>query len=398
MRLIYLITPILLTPALAAQVFLRGVLNSPFASMNSGDTVTLCGAFEEPETQKLYYYQKETNSKIPSEKITLLLSKADFWEVQQFYYTSYKITTDGWQLETRKELEQQTLNLIALLEAQGKLYTDKYTEDYLQRLVQRIHYPKIWKGRDQNLTVKILNSDQKVYYAFDNGIILISTQLIAEAKGEKELFRILSEAIAHILLDSNLDNIDPNSQSDYGQLGAIYSGSTKKRMQIIITKYLNYYEKQAGGQAYSNEFDFLNSVAGIISYTAWQEYYNNHHQLALEYLDRLMLNNLANSTDYLLKAKIYTKMVNTPGINQQAIGYLKTAATFKDQLLPEIYSDLGVLQLREKEYSNARNSFMEYNKMVTAAKDAEKIKWSLKMINLCDVYLKEIQTNDVAPK
>jgi hypothetical protein len=389
MRIISTLFLILFTSYLNAQVFMKGVLNSPYESQTSGDTVLLSGVYQDASTEKLYYYQKGSDLKIPSEKLTLLLNEADFWEVQQFYYTTHKIATTGWETDTRKALEQQTLNLIAQLESQGKIFSDNYAEDYLQRLVQRIHYPKIWKDRDQNLLVKILNSDQKIWYAFDNGIILISTQLLAEAKDEKEIFRVLSEAIAHILLDSNLDNIDPNSQSDFGQLGAIYSGPTKKRIQIITAKYLNYYEKNAGVKPYADEFDFLNAMAGIISYTAWQEYYNNHYQSALDYLDRLMQKNLANSADYLLKAKIYTKMVNTPGINQQCIGYLKTAASFKDQLLPEIYSDMGVLQLREKQYTEARNSFMEYQKLVTASKEDEKIKWSLKMINLCDVYLKE---------
>jgi hypothetical protein len=393
MRYIIYLFLVLSAPFLNAQVYIKGVLNESFANKDAGDTVVLCGAYEDAGTQKLFYYQKETDIKIPAEKVSLLLNKADFWEVQQFYYISYKIIKYGWDVEKRKNLEQQTLDLIARLEAENKIYSDKFMEDYLQQLIQRIHYPKIWKGRDQNLSIKILNSDQKVCYAFDNGMILISTQLIANLNGEKELFRILSEAVAHILLDSNMDNIDPDSQSDYGRLGAIYSGSTKKRIQLIAAKYQNYYERNAGGEPYASDFDFLNAVAGIVSYTAWQEYYNNHYQLALEYIERLMKANLANSTDYLLKAKTVTKIVNTSDSNQQAINYLKIAASFNDQQLPEIYSDLGVLQLREKLYTDARTSFMEYYKLVSAVQDDEKMKWALKMINLCDVYLKENQTD-----
>jgi hypothetical protein len=390
----YIITSILFLLAynLNAQVYMKGVLNSPFDTFNSGDTLELSGIYEDVSSGKLFYYQRGTESKIPAEKISLQLDNVDFWDVQQFYYITHKIVTNGWETGTRKELETHTLDFVAKLESQGKIYSDKYAEDYLQQLIQKIHFTKIRKGSDQNLIVKIMNTDEKVWYAFDNGIILISTQFLAEAKEEKQVLKVLAEAIAHILLDSNIDNLDTDSESDLGQLGAIYASSTKKRMQIITNKYLNYYEKKAGAEAYSSEFDFLNAMAGIISYTAWQEYYNNHLQLALEYLDRLMVKNLANSADYLLKAKIYTKMVDTPGINQQAIGYLKTAATFKDQLLPEIYSDLGVLQLREKQYSDARNSFIEYQKMVSANKDDEKIKWALKMINLCDIYLKEAKT------
>ena len=53
-------------------------------------------------------------------------------------------------------------------------------------MIQKIHDPKIWKGRDQFLSIKIQNSDQKVCYAFNNGIILISSQIIAETINEEE--------------------------------------------------------------------------------------------------------------------------------------------------------------------------------------------------------------------
>jgi hypothetical protein len=279
--------------------------------------------------------------------------------------------------------------MMARLETEGKIYDDKFLEDYLQRLVQRIHYPKIWKGRNQNLVVKLLNSDQKACYSFDNGQILITTQLVAQTLNEKELFRILTEAVAHILLDSNIDNLDPDSESEFARLGAAYPVSVRIRLQTIATKFLNYYEKNTKSEPYSGDFDYLNSIAGVISYTAWQEYYSNHYQAALELVERLMQANIANSTDYLLKAKIYPKIVNTPEANQQSINYLKTAASLSDQQLPDIYSELGVLQVREKQYAEARVTFSEYYKLVSAVQNDEKMKWALKMINLCDVYLNE---------
>jgi hypothetical protein len=388
-----LIISFLLTASLSnAQVFLKAVLNNSYSDKKAGDTLILSGAYEDPGTQKLYYYLKENETKIPAEEVALVLNSVDFWDVQQFYYTSHEINSSGWNLNSRNQLEQKTLDLMAQLEAEKKLYADKFVEDYLQQLIQKIHYPKIWKGRDQNIQVKILNSDQKVCYAFDNGIILISTQLLANLTNERDLFKILTEAVGHILLNTNFDNVNPNASTTYEQLGAIYPENAKKRMQIIANKFINYYEKRNGTNAFAGELDFLDAMAGIISYTAWQEYYNNHFQLALEYIDRLMKSDIANSTDYLLKAKLYTKMVNTPEVNEQAIAYLKTAASFKDQQLPEIYSDMGVLQLREKQYSEARDTFTEYYKLVSQIQDDEKMKWALKMVNLCDIQLKENQT------
>jgi len=395
MRIISVGLLLMSTLLLRAQIYIGGVLNSKFSHKQAGDTLLLYGAYQDPETQALFYYEKGTNDKIPAEKITLKLNEVNFWDVQQFYYISHKIVQRGWEMEKRRELEQRTLDLMAQLESDKKLYDDKFLEDYLQRLVQQIHYPKFWKGRDQNLVVKVLNSDQRIFYCFDNGQILISTQLIAQSQNEKDLFRVLTEAVAHILLDSNMDNLNPESETDYGRLGAVYMASTKKRIQTISGKFLNYYERNTQPESYSNDFDFLNAVAGVISYTAWQEYYSNHYQLALELIERLMLQNIANSTDYLLKAKIYPKIVNTPEANRQSMAYLKTAASFSDQNFPEIYSELGVLQLREKMYAEARASFLEYYKLVSAVQDDEKMKWALKMINLCDVYLKEEDAVDV---
>jgi hypothetical protein len=389
MRFFVFVLFFLNTLLLNAQVNLEGVLNSKSGHQQAGDTIILTGAYQDPETQILYYYKRGTGEKIAAENITLQLDGVDFWEVQQFYYISYKVIEKGWEVEKRDKLEQQTLDLLARLEAEKKIYNDKFLEDYLQRLIQRIHYPKIWKGRDQNLVIKILNSDQKICYGFDNGTVLITTQLIAQSLNERDLFRILAEVVAHILLDSNIENLDSGSESDYARLGAIYTASTKKRIQSIAGKYLSYYERTVEGEPYSNEFDFLNSVAGVIGYTAWQEYYSNHFQAALELVERLMQANIANSTDYLLKAKIYPKIVDTPEANRQSISYLKKAASLTDQQLPEIYSELGVLQLREKLYAEARISFTEYYKLVSAVQDDEQMKWALKMINLCDVYLKE---------
>ena len=374
-----------------AQVCIRGIVKEPDKKIKPGDTLIFCGAFENQKDKKLYYRLENSDKMLPASNISLLYDESDFWQLQQFYYTSNHIVNNGWQLARRKQLEQETLNYIAKLEAESKILHDKLAEDYLQQMVQKIHDPKIWKGRDQFLSIKILNSDQKVCYAFDNGIILISSQIIAETINEEELFFILTEAVAHILLDSNLDNIESSSDSELQKLGAIYSSYTKKRIRLIAERFLNQYKSNNRPAVFSN-VRLTHSVSGVIGYTAWQEYYSSHYQKALDLISRLEENNIANSTDFLLKAKIFMKISNSPEDNDKIVGYLRKAASFTDQELPEIYSELGIALIREEKYEEARQYFLKYYELVLKMNDDEKMKWALKMINLCNAHLKPADT------
>lgn len=375
---------------LISQVYVEGVLKVKSKGYHVDDTVTFYGTREDKTNKKLYYLVKNSNKEISAENVNLITQNRDFWDIQQFYYISAKIARDGWELKKRESLEQKTLNFLARLETENKIYKDEYTEDYLQKLIQKIHNPKIWKGRDQYLVVKILNSEKPVIYAFDNGTILISTQFIVNTSSEQELMRVLAEAVAHVMLDSNIRYADNDSESDYRQLGAIYPESVKKRNRIIAERFMNHYEKKNNGSKYSSDNDFLIYRAGIISYTAWQEYHNQHYTKALDYVKILYSAQIANSSDYLLLAKIYMKMVDTPEANQAAISHLKKAASFNDQLLPKIYAELGVVLMREGRYEEAKEIFTKCYDLAEKDNDEEKMRWALKMINNCNRYLGDI--------
>jgi hypothetical protein len=370
-----------------SQVPIKGILENPYKSFKTGDTIIFAGATETGNNNNLHYILKSTNELIPADKVYLLLDEIDFWDIQQFYYISYDIITKGWQVDRRKELEQKTLSFLARLESDNKLYNDKFAEDYLQRLIQKIHYPEFSKGREQFLNVKILNTDKKVCYAFDNGTILISTELIANIENEKQLFRILTESVAHILLNTNMSNAEAGSKSELQQLGAIYPENTKKRIRLIAEKYVSYYEKNTAAEPYSPQIYFFNSIAGVISYTAWQDFYSQKYRKALLNINKLVGYDIANSTDYLLIAKIFLKLSDTAEANQKAMGYLKKATEFEDQPLPEVYSEMGILQLRVQQYEQAKESFKKYYEMAVTSKDKEEQQWALKMINACNVFM-----------
>ncbi len=370
-----------------SQTTIKGILKKPYESFKSGDTILLAGATKTGNQNNLYYILRSTDELIPADDIYLLLDEIEFWDIQQFYYISSDIITKGWQVDRRTELEQKTLSFLAKLESENKLYNDKYAEDYLQRLIQKIHYPEFSKGREQFMNIRILNTDKKVCYAFDNGTILISTEFIANAENERQLFSILTEAVAHILLNSNMNNIEAGSESELRQLGAIYPENTKKRNHLIAEKYLSYYERNTVAEPYSPQIHFFNSIAGVVSYTAWQDFYSQRYRKALLNINKLVGYDIANSTDYLLMAKIFLKLTDTIEANQKAMEYLKKAAEFEDQPLPEVYSEMGILQLREQQYEQAKESFKKYHEMVVTSKDKEEQQWALKMINACNVFM-----------
>ncbi len=377
---------------LQSQVYIEGIVKTSYPDYKTGDTATFAGATEKGDNNRLYYILKSSHDLIPADDVLLVLDGVDFWDIQQFYYASYDIISKGWQTNIRKELEQKTLSLLAKLESENKIYEDLFAEDYLQRLIQKIHHPEFSKGRSQFMNIKILNSDKKICYAFDNGTILISTELLADTENEQQLLRILTEAVAHILLNSNIDHVDKNSQSDYGQLGAVYSQSTKKRVRLIAEKYLRYYEKRSVAEPYSSQITFFNSMASIIGYTAWQEYYGQQYKKALLNINKLVEYEIANSSDYLLLAKIYLKLSHSAEANQKALGFLKKAAELEDQPLPDIYSEMGLIQITERQFKQAKESFKKYHAMVVATKDENKQYWALKMINTCNVFINLSET------
>jgi hypothetical protein len=90
MRIIAFMWLLLNVVHLNAQVYIGGVLNSKNGHQQAGDTIVLAGTYQDPETQLLYYYEKGTDEKVPADKVSLLLSGVNFWDVQQFYYITHK--------------------------------------------------------------------------------------------------------------------------------------------------------------------------------------------------------------------------------------------------------------------------------------------------------------------
>jgi hypothetical protein len=379
-----------------SQVSIRGVFTGNVKEFRAGDTAIFNGAREDAYSKRLYYYLKGTNGQVAADKVDLLTDDTDFWELQQFYHTSQKIAADGWEREKRDELDRMTLEYITRLEAEGKIYNDKYAEDFLQQLIQKIHYPKIYKGKDYFLSAKIVNTDKKYIYSFDNGTLLITTQLLAETTDYNELVVLFSRAIAHILLNSNLPNVDTYSPSEIRQLGAVYSEEDKAQKRTIAERFISYTNTYKLGLLAVDPDVFTAAMAGIIGYTAWQSYYVNQYSEALVYISRLEEGNLANSSDLHLKAKCYMEIANNDQSNGEAYNTLLQAASFNDEYLPQIYSEMGLVLMRLRRFEDARSAYLQYQQKIMCINDPEQQAWVLKMIKACNYFIEKESGNAAA--
>ncbi len=382
------------------QVIIRGTITRNYRTFTKGDVIPFHGRAVNNRKQVFFLtlYQNRTEA-IPAKYVELHDEDISFWEKQRFIYTGDDIQKKGWQVKKRKELEDKTLNYIADLEIENRIYKDKFAEDYLQRLIQRIHYPKFYKGRDQYLRIKILNSDKPVLYAFDNGSMLISTQLLAITPSERELVRLLATAVGHILLDSNLKNIDNYSDQTLKQLGAIYKSSAKKAVKNIAGQFMEEFEEgKDTTELYLGNKIFYNNISGIISYSAWQEYYNQHYHNALTLINKLIDHNIATDEDYLLKAKIFRQMANTREANFEALSALEKSVSIGTVGLRDVYAEQGIILMRLERYKEAQDAFVKYKNSLEKAGDAPKeLKWANQMIHKCKILTPEIATKTEKP-
>lgn len=381
--LIFLLLPAFNTGQ--SQILVRGMFTEDYRSFDRGDTVVFSGARLDRHTNRYWYYLKDNGMQISDSRV-MLLEEVDFWQLQRFYFLGLTVRNRGWQSTERGKLEEQTLDYLAWLESEKKIYNDPLAEDFLQRLIQKVHYPKFSMGKEYYLTVKIVNDDRKYVYPFVNGTILISTQLLAEMEDPNALFMLMVQAVGHVLLDSNMEEREETSMDELEQLGAIYSERRKKDVLKVARAYVEKREAEEPGSMILPAEEMVVGLSGIIGYTAWQAYYAQHYDTALYHLARLEQYGLASGSDLQLKAKCYMKIANTPESNRAALNLLLRAEGISNQYLPDIYADKGILLLRMGEYAEAHEAFLAYQQLMKTSNNREKIRWANKMIYLCERY------------
>jgi len=285
----------------------------------------------------------------------------------------------------RDAVEKQSLQYIAKLKENSLIYEDTYVEDYLQDIVKKIHPGELHKGRKVYLTVKILNHEDDMIYAFENGTILVSTQTIANLSGEKELYEKLSRAVAHIVLDHNMMSINLLMEDARSRVGIFYAADLKNAGKQVAADFMKYFiNNQEPSEVFLENKDFIERISNIISYTAWQEFYSQHYAVSLKLVERIIDTGLATDEDYLLKAKILRITGSDNRSVTEALNYLEMADSLSNHSLLDNYPEKGVLLMKAELWSEALTTFEAYRILLRGQAGMEtELRWCSQMIQKC---------------
>lgn len=166
--------------------------------------------------EQYYFYEKGSN--VPIEVNTRLTENMvcncnyvtvdDIWNYYIVCNVLPMIQKKGFQNQLRDELEEDALYFIQRLQADGRAFKDPYLENYIYGLIAKIAPTTLVDGRPGNVSIVILNDDEQNAFTFSNGIIVITTGLLANLHSEDELVAILAHEIAHFVLDHSVENVN----------------------------------------------------------------------------------------------------------------------------------------------------------------------------------------------
>src|SRR5208337_811614 len=162
------------------------------------------------------YFLKKNNNEvkmIPAKKVAVVTQIQDFWSQLWFYNHSADYILNGIDQKVRTQLLTNCRYYIFNLQANKLIFQDDYLTDYLLQLIHTICPEGIFKGGNSGLNILIMKSDEPKSFSFDNGIIVVTTALLAGTKNEKDLVQILSGEIGKIILDYNYQNVQHEIRS-----------------------------------------------------------------------------------------------------------------------------------------------------------------------------------------
>lgn len=129
------------------------------------------------------------------------------WQMQLLKYGVYEnLVKNGMQYDIRNELNEDAIEYVNTLTNEKRLFNDKYFEDYLYTLCNKLHPGVLKDGRPGNVSIIIINDTKPEAFALPNGTITLSTGLLSVIQSEDELIGILAHEIAHFVLDHHVIN------------------------------------------------------------------------------------------------------------------------------------------------------------------------------------------------
>jgi beta-barrel assembly-enhancing protease len=170
-----------------------------------------------------------------------------------------------------------------------------------------------------------------------------------------------------------------------------YSGLSGKMEYQAIDKRIS--ETGAANPLDFDEKSYTLRVSMAITTCASIEYSRNHLVTSSELLGRSIAIGSATEDDYLLRAMIITKTLNSKEGNESALAYLQQAKSLNICPRNVIYKQEGITLMRLKRYAEAKVAFAAYLSRLNEVKDPEdsiinEIDWTRKMIFKLDRLVK----------
>lgn len=119
---------------------------------------------------------------------------------------------NGYQYDLRKDLEDETLEMLQNLQKYYGFFDDEYLNDYLQTVLYKIHPITLGDDRPGNLNIKVLNSSEPNAFCTPTGTIILTTGILSTIMSEDELYGIIAHEVAHFVLDHQVINITKEAQ------------------------------------------------------------------------------------------------------------------------------------------------------------------------------------------
>ena len=412
----------------SAQIVTKGILTRSIPTLNEGDTVNVYGwRYNSLSEKEQYYISKELTSRfVNADRIELIDPKFEFWDKVWFDNRGADIKQEGWELDKRQMLYDDAYDYHKNARGNNLIFEDDLLYDYIYQLIFKIFPNTLIKEKVANFGVIILKSHEAQSFTFDNGLMVLTTGLIAQLETEKDLITLLSKNIAHIVLEHNLLNLNQQLNAErkariWGTIATVASTAAMTYSSIKHDTYHNFDDAlnvglatyflsssilESIGADYNHEQlrkanqlskvyvadhlinfeyqedEFLANISNAISYAAWQEYHIKNYEYSLVLVNRLYMSRLAAEEDYLLLSKLYRKTVNTTETNMRALEFLKQAKEVSIHELPELNKEAGLIYLRLKDHENAKTAFTDFRRaLLDLSKSGVDVNSDLKFVN-----------------
>ncbi len=404
LTLLFILIPTLLSAQRPAQIQKEGVLVKNMSGFNTGDTIPILGlnsTFNKYLIKDLY-----GNRFVNINKIKLIEGYYDYWEDIWFKYRAADIVESGWDFQEREVLNDEANDYFQNALQSDIIFENGLLYDYLYQLILDIHPKALNKAKIGYFKVLIIKSADVESFVFDNGLMVMTTGLLASLDSKKELVELLTTHIAHIVLEDNLINlkqeikaerraavfsgiatvataagsayaaiehdiyIDPYLPADIGLATYFLSkslmesaGASYNQNQIILALSVSKnFLANNEDLSWHNESAFNAYMAPAISFTAWQAYHMKNYSQSILLTEKLHSMQLALEDDYLLYSKLLRSTSNTEESNLKALEFLTSAQKMSKSLLIDLDKEAALIYLRLGDKENAEIALNNYKK------------------------------------